>query len=117
MRDRTQGPPGTGSTTADRVFTAVSPRVGELSSSPNPTLASTPVSVVGRLVGVCKGNLSWAFHLRVDPRNGTGGRRYNSYRFQDGSILTLVESPLPGPHELGSGPDTGYMLDSVEIMR
>lgn len=116
-RDRGQGSPGNGSTIADRVFTAVAPHAGELSSSPNPTLESTPIALRVRVVRVCKQNPSWAYHVRFDPRERNGRLRYSAYDFQDGSILTFVESPLPGPHNIGAGPDTGYTLDYVEIVR
>jgi hypothetical protein len=106
--------PGSGTTIADDVYRAIRPVQGEQVDLPNPTdypLDKDPPDF--RLADAVERNPLWKYSDSWDDDEGS--RR--SYYFGDGSSLTFVVSPRPGPHEPPPGDDTGTKLDRVEITR
>jgi hypothetical protein len=97
---------GTGTSDADKLHTAVGPRIGETIYSPNPE--DTATYLWDRITQAANADPTLKF-TEKDTRSAGKVTTSITLTFADGSSLTLKDSPI--------GPSQGLRLDSVQIAR
>jgi hypothetical protein len=106
--------PGAGESVADRLYTAVRPRIGEQVLPPNPAGGAADECLMKRVLGIAESRAEWGVMLLAGDWDTNTQLQFSC---SDGSILVLHTSLQPGSHEPPPGPDTGTRLESVQVVR